>query len=32
VDDVGEECHHLLCPEICYWAHLDPFGEFVYGD
>jgi hypothetical protein len=32
VDDVGEECHRLLCPEICYWVHLDPFGEFVYGD
>jgi hypothetical protein len=29
VDDVGEECHGLLCPEICDWAHLDPLGELI---
>jgi hypothetical protein len=32
VDDVGEERYSLLCPEVCDWAHLDPFGELVYGD
>jgi hypothetical protein len=32
VDDVGEEGHGLLCPEVCDWACLDPFGEFVHGD
>jgi hypothetical protein len=29
VDDVGEEHHGLLCPEIRDRAHLDPLGEFV---
>jgi hypothetical protein len=32
VDDVSEECHGLLRPEICDWAHLNPLGEFVDGD
>jgi hypothetical protein len=32
VDDVIEERHGLLRPEICDWAHLDPLGEFVDGD
>jgi hypothetical protein len=32
VDDVGEERHGLLCPEICNGAHLDPFGELIYGN
>jgi hypothetical protein len=32
VDDVGEERYGLLCPEVCDWAHLDPFGELIYGD
>jgi hypothetical protein len=32
VDDVGEERHGLLCPEICSWLHLNPFGELIYGN
>jgi hypothetical protein len=32
VDDVSEEGHGLLCPEVCDWACLDPFEEFVHGD
>jgi hypothetical protein len=28
VDDVGEEGHGLLCPEVCDWACLDPLGKF----
>jgi hypothetical protein len=32
VDDVDEEYHGLLCPEICDWAHLDPLGELINGD
>jgi hypothetical protein len=32
VDDVGEEGHGLLCPEVCDWVCLDPIGEFVYND
>jgi hypothetical protein len=32
VDDVGEEGHGLLCPEVCDWACLDPLGEFIHGD
>jgi hypothetical protein len=32
VDDVGEERHGLLCPEIRDRAHLDPLGEFVNGN
>jgi hypothetical protein len=22
----------LLCPEVCDWAHLNPFRKLVYGD
>jgi hypothetical protein len=32
VDDVNEERYDLLCPEVCDWAHLDPFRKLVYGD
>jgi hypothetical protein len=32
VDDVSEEQHGLLYPEVCDWAHFDPFRELVYGD
>jgi hypothetical protein len=32
VDDVIEERYGLLCPEVCDWAHLDAFGELIYGD
>jgi hypothetical protein len=32
VDYVGEECHHLLRPEIGDWAHFDPLGEFIDGN
>jgi hypothetical protein len=32
VDDLGEECYGLLCPEIRDRAHLDPLGELVNGD
>jgi hypothetical protein len=32
VDDVGEERHRLLCPEICDRAHLDPLGKLVDGN
>jgi hypothetical protein len=32
INDVGEECHRLLCPEICNGAHLHPLGEFVDCD
>jgi hypothetical protein len=32
VDDVGEERYGLLCLEVCDWAHLDPFGDLIYGD
>jgi hypothetical protein len=32
VDDVGEEGHGLLCPEVRDWACLNPLGEFVHGD
>jgi hypothetical protein len=32
VDDVGEERHGLLYPEIRDWAHLDPLGELVDGN
>jgi diadenosine tetraphosphatase ApaH/serine/threonine PP2A family protein phosphatase len=32
VDDVGEERHCLLHPEICDWVHLNPLGEFIDGD
>jgi hypothetical protein len=32
VDDVGEEHHGLLCPEIRDRAHLDPLREFVYSN
>jgi hypothetical protein len=32
VDDVGEERHRLLCPEIRDGAHLHPLGELVNSD
>jgi hypothetical protein len=32
VDDISEERHNLLCPEVCDWACLDPLGEFVHDD
>jgi hypothetical protein len=32
VDDVSEEGHGLLYPEVCDWARLDPLGEFIHGD
>jgi hypothetical protein len=32
VDDVDEEHHSLLRPEIRDWAHLNPLGEFINGD
>jgi hypothetical protein len=32
VDDVGEERHSLLRPEIHDWAHLNPFGELIDGN
>jgi hypothetical protein len=32
MDDVGEERHRLLRPEIRDGAYLHPFGEFVDGD
>jgi hypothetical protein len=32
VDDVGEEGHGLLSPEVCDWACLDPLVEFVHDD
>jgi hypothetical protein len=32
IDDVGEERHRLLCPEIRDGAYLHPLGELVYGD
>jgi hypothetical protein len=32
VDDVGEERHVLLFPEIRDRAHLYPLGEFVDGN
>jgi hypothetical protein len=31
IDDVGEECHGLLYPEVGDWAHLDPLGELING-
>jgi hypothetical protein len=32
VDDVSEERHDLLRPEVRDWAHPDPLREFVDGD
>jgi hypothetical protein len=32
VDDVGEEHHDLLCPEIRDRAHLNPLGELINGE
>jgi hypothetical protein len=32
VDDVGEEGHGLLYPEVHDWACLNPHGEFVHDD
>jgi hypothetical protein len=29
MDDVGEERHRLLCPEICNGAHFYPLGKLV---
>ena len=32
MDDVGEECHRLLGPDVVQRSDLDPLGEFVDGD
>jgi hypothetical protein len=32
MDDVGEERHRLLYPEIRNWPYLDPLGKFVDCD
>jgi hypothetical protein len=32
VDDVSEERHGLLCPEVRDRAHLDPLGKLVDGN
>jgi hypothetical protein len=32
MDDVSEEGHGLLRPEVRDWACLDSLGEFVHGD
>jgi hypothetical protein len=32
MDDVSEERHDLLCPEVCDWARLNSFRKLVYGD
>jgi hypothetical protein len=32
MDDVGEERHRLLCPEIRNGAYFYPLGEFVDRD
>jgi hypothetical protein len=32
MDNFGEECHRLLCPEIRNGAHFYPLGKFVDRD
>jgi hypothetical protein len=32
VDNVGEECHILLCPKIRDGSHLNPLGKLVDGN